>query len=198
MTTADAEREKYTRMWARPEYRQWSPGEDSAERALEAFGPPPALIYDFGCGQGLTVDRFHREGFLAIGWDIVPLGPAVIEACLWDLPHAFMRADYSFCADVMEHLPEDRVHAALAGIARLTQRRAFFRISTRPDSLGPLIGEVLHLTVRPGWWWKVALARHFEVASEKLYQDFTEIIVDVRGGARADAQPERRADARKG
>src|ERR1041385_938241 len=58
----------------------------------------------------------------------------------------------SFCADVMEHIPPDRVDQVLDNILHAAEH-VFFAISTVPDNMGELIGETLHLTVQPFSWW---------------------------------------------
>ncbi len=57
------------------------------------------------------------------------------------------------CADVMEHLPEDRVPAALASMATYCQRIAF-KVANFPS----VLGENLHLTRQPVDWWLRTMA----------------------------------------
>lgn len=156
---ARSEQAKYRKMWDRPEYRIWSPGEDSAAEAMEAFGH--SSVIDFGCGEGRALDRFLAAGMVAFGVDLVALHEAAIEACLWDLPDSLEPASWGFCADVMEHLPEDKVDAVLENIAAKVRKGCYFRISTVPDCMGRLIGETLHLTVKSSSWWAVQIAKHF-------------------------------------
>lgn len=52
----------------------------------------------------------------------------------------------------MEHIPPDDVPKVLRNILA-SARHCFFAISTVPDRMGTLIGEDLHLTVRPMAWW---------------------------------------------
>src|SRR5690606_13000880 len=100
--------------------------------------------------------------------DFAPNAPEVelpfVEACLWcmDLP----QRDWGYCVDVMEHIPEERVDDALACIASAC-RDAYFAISCAPADMGELIGETLHVTVKPQAWWEEKLAAHFaRVAAE--------------------------------
>lgn len=164
---ADEERAKYQAMWARPEYRRYSPGEDLVETAIEALGMRPGEmgpdVIDYGCGTGRALKKFQDKGFTVRGVDFVA---KALETdvpfsahCLWDLP--VMSSNWAFCTDVMEHIPTEMVGAVLAGIANRTTRAAFFQISTVPDGFGRLIGEVLHLTVRPAGWWGNRLKRHW-------------------------------------
>jgi hypothetical protein len=60
---AASERAKYERMWAFPQYRVWSPGEDSADEAMAIFGT--SSVVDFGCGEGRALDKFLDAGMEA-------------------------------------------------------------------------------------------------------------------------------------
>lgn len=86
-------------------------------------------------------------------------------ACLWQLADSLVLTDYGFCADVLEHIPPEQVDGVLAGIAKRIETSAFFKISTLPDSCGKLIGETLHMTVRPVGWWLAKVGRFFTVTS---------------------------------
>jgi 2-polyprenyl-3-methyl-5-hydroxy-6-metoxy-1,4-benzoquinol methylase len=125
-------------------------------------------VTDFGCGTGRAARVFQRHGLRVLAVDhaanCLDKGiPVPLEiACLWDLPPHPV-TDHGFCADVMEHVPPEHVEATLAGIARRVSRAAFFKISTVPDGCGKLIGETLHLTVRPAGWWLETVGRHFRV-----------------------------------
>lgn len=157
---AVAERRKYEKMWNLPEYQRWSPGKEIAPRALEVLKPEPgSVIADFGCGAGQAVKYFEKQGFEAYGIDHVPMYGKAKIACLWDLPS--MSADYGFCADVMEHIPTHRVEDVLRGIRRTIKKSVFFQIATRPDTMGSLIGEKLHMTVQPMPWWCARLSMIF-------------------------------------
>jgi len=171
---ARAEQAKYRKMWDQPEYRVWSPGEESADEAMEAFGR--SSVIDFGCGEGRALDRFLAASMIAVGVDLVPLHDAAIEACLWDLPDSLKPAAWGFCADVMEHLPEDKVDAVLANIASKVRMGCYFRISTLPDGMGCLIGETLHLTVRDGQWWRTKVVGCFESAKVRVAPDHVVIV----------------------
>jgi len=167
-----AERRKYTRMWERPEYHRYSPGKNHAPRAIEALGMKAGeTLYDLGCGNGAAIPIFVDHGLLVRGVDIAmspalaayPLKtaahlpkerhPVMTVACLWAIPADWPTRDYVFCADVLEHIPPERVDAVLMNIDRLTYRAAYLNIHCSPDGCGALIGETLHLTVeRPEWW----------------------------------------------
>lgn len=157
-----AERDKYQRMWRIDDYRRNAPGEKLVEDAIRRLAlEPGATVLDFGCGTGRAAQRFDDLGYPAAGIDIAPncLDPHVtvpfIEGCLWDLPD-LPPVSLGYCTDVMEHIPGAMVMDVLRGIQQLS-RVAYFQICTRPDGMGRLIGETLHLTVRPADWWGATL-----------------------------------------
>ena len=163
-TLAEHERVKYERMWARPEYHVCSPGELSAPDAIQTFGRLGTVI-DFGCGDGKAIHLFRKAGYRAIGVDHVSLMPDTVQSCLWSLPADLPVADFGYCADVMEHIPPERVDDVLVNIARHVSRMAYFRIATTPDVMGKLIGETLHLTVQPAHWWLARVSVAFGSAA---------------------------------
>lgn len=147
------ERDKYARIWADTHYHQNSPGLNVAPMAFDVLGLMPGdSLIDYGCGQGKAVDYFRKRQIDAKGVDIVKLRPDVTEGCLWDLPR--MQSHYAFSADVLEHIPEDKVRASLEGIRDRTRKEGFFTIATCDDVHGDRIGETLHLTVQPIEWWR--------------------------------------------
>jgi len=163
-----SERAKYEAMWAREEYRRYSPGEALVGMAIEALGIGPCdYVIDYGCGSGRAAQHLARVAAAVTAIDIAPncLDPDVdvdfVTACLWDLPPDIGPADIAFCADVMEHIPPHKVSAVIESIAQHTTRGAFFQISTVPDGCGKLIGQSLHLTVRPAPWWHRQLGEHW-------------------------------------
>jgi hypothetical protein len=91
------------------------------------------------------------------------LDPEVAQACetqsarIRFLQHDLMQmpqvnAAYGYCTDVMEHIPEQDVDRVLSNILA-SANKVFFQIDCEDDKLGTLIGERLHLTVRPYAWW---------------------------------------------
>ena len=165
--STNPERDKYRAMWQRQEYRTVAPGEHSAMTFLaQARLPRDAEVIDFGCGTG-------RGGVM-----IAALGGARVrlvdfaENCLDDFVREALvtqkervqfsiadltrpipwSAPYGYCTDVMEHIPTVDVQKVLKNILGSAQH-VFFQISCVEDKLGALIGEPLHLTVRPPAWW---------------------------------------------
>lgn len=163
-TLEQREADKYRAMWNHAEYRDMSPGMLNAERGGEALGVMAGdTLLDFGCGTGRATNFFRSRGVDAIGIDLAPnalefLIPFV-EACLWQLPD--LKAHWGLCCDVMEHIPPEKVSDVLAGIASRVERGAYFTIDSGPDEMGVLIGQPLHMTMRPPKWWDEQLKKHF-------------------------------------
>ena len=126
-------------------------------------------IADYG-GSGKAADAMVEKGFDVRMVDIAsnayrgPHGP-VIEACWWELPADMPATDYGFCADVMEHLPPDRVDQVFEQIAARTRVACYFQIALFEDNW---YGRKLHLSVFPPEWWEAALARAFSSVEIRL------------------------------
>lgn len=156
MNTHEIEREKYVKAWSSDAYRQSpSPGQKTAKLAIERLVVEPgSSVADFGCGDGRAMDVFQSCGLRPLGVDIVKVEGAtpVIVTPLWDLPS--FKVDFGFCADVMEHIPTDKVAAVLHNTACVVVRGAFFQIAMFPDELGrQVVGTPLHLTVETPEFW---------------------------------------------
>lgn len=200
MDVAAAERSKYEQVWRRAAYRRGSPGEFWAWQFIKLARPARGeSIVDFGCGPGRAALMFERFGLdVRLLVDIAAncldrdvaaeLGARLLVAPLWDLPPGTPAADWGFCVDVMEHIPPERVDDTLAAILAAS-RRCFFHICLRADHFGPkLLGEPLHLTVRPFAWWRSTLARHGIIADGRDLIDNALFIVgaadrDTKRGA---------------
>lgn len=162
---------KYGRMWERPEYRAVAPGEDLAAEFVKIARPAPGSdVIDFGCGTGrgalalalpppvggnlrVTMVDFVRNCLDEDVRNALETQSHVLRFVKHDLEQRLpFAAEYGYCTDVMEHIPEDRVDRVLANVLMAAQH-VFFAISTTDDSCGKLIGEKLHLTVRPYAWW---------------------------------------------
>jgi len=159
---AAAEKDKYLRVWEHPEYRKISPGMLEAERALAIFKKESgSSVTDFGAGTGRATKFFKDRGYqvLAIDFAANALEEEVpfADQCLWELD--IPAADFGYCCDVMEHIPPDKVTAVLKNIAEHTTKGCYFRIATRPDVMGKLVGQALHLTVNTGEWWRRQVER---------------------------------------
>jgi hypothetical protein len=177
--------EKYTRMWDIDEYRTVAPGELAANTFLELAKPEAgAKVIDFGCGTGRgSLFMLGLGGLNVTMLDFAEncLDDELVTACkkrpddirfikhdLTEKPN--LHAEYGYCTDVMEHIPTDQVDQVLENILN-TAEKVFFRISTRPDVMGPRhMGMHLHLTVENYAWWANKFIQHSVVIlhSEQL------------------------------
>lgn len=167
----DAEKSKYEKMWAHDAYRNFSPGEQSAQIFLNVVKPAKGeRILDLGCGTGrgsLMLALFGQAKMTMIDFARNCLDEDVRNALVTQ-PHAleFIEADlrkplpvvakYGYCTDVLEHIPPADVDAVIVNCLRAAQH-VFFQISTVPDHFGQTIGEHLHLSVHDFAWWKAKL-----------------------------------------
>lgn len=175
-----SEQQKYELMWQRPEYRKYSPGEQVAGMFLEMV-KPQGMVLDIGCGTGrggLAISRVCPVTLIDIADNCrdeaarrLPFISADISV---EIP---IQAQYGFCTDVMEHIPTEQVEAVLRNIATAC-KTAFFQICTLPDSMGALIGEQLHLTVKPAAWWKDELQKHWKQVA--VYDGSGELVAVVQ------------------
>lgn len=163
----DQEREKYEYAWTHDSYRERSPGMRFLEDALKRLQPHVgASILDIGCGTGRVSRELSQRGFDVTALDIASNacqefdGP-FIHCPVWDIPDVGV-FDYGYCADVMEHLPTEKVEAAIRNIARVCEK-VYFQIANFHDH-GEMIGGGvhLHLTVKDLGWWAEMLAPHFK------------------------------------
>jgi SAM-dependent methyltransferase len=163
------EREKYEAIWEFDQYRQNSPGaEKVADFIVRCQAPPGSVVADLGCGTGRASRKLSSFGYQVMSYDIAHNAPDpepplenFVVCPLWDLPA--VKWEYSFCVDVMEHLPTDKVELVLGAIAARVERMAYFVIPHSKDGCGPeLIGRRLHLTVKPPDWWDEVMDEIFD------------------------------------
>jgi 2-polyprenyl-3-methyl-5-hydroxy-6-metoxy-1,4-benzoquinol methylase len=177
------EKQKYTQLWRSiPEYRKASAADLLAPAFLSYFDTqiqPGQRIIDFGCGAGRSAIPFLSKGLQV---DLVDFADPCLdieiflrtaskevlfwEACLWDLPRDLPTADWIICFDVLEHLPEEKVQATLEGMARRMKRGGFFSIDLCADRFGSMIGDILHLTLKPKAWWHKQVSAFFNIRDE--------------------------------
>jgi SAM-dependent methyltransferase len=156
----NAEQSKYERLWGDyKSYRGCAPGEQLADHFLSLAHPMPhQTTIDFGCGTGRGAARIARR-CRVIGLDFASnCLDADVRGAFEFRQHDLTRpvdgpvADFGYCTDVLEHIPTADVQTVLHNIVTAA-RRVYFCISTVDDNLGGLIGEQLHLTVKPMAWW---------------------------------------------
>lgn len=181
---AEQEKSKYERIWSFPDYRECSPGLRLVDRFLERTSLTPShLVIDFGVGSGKAAAEIKkRVGCRVVGIDIAKncLDEGIeidklIVGNLWELKEILRALDefyfwrgypdptkvVGYCTDVMEHIPEEKVGLVLDTI-RATRCEVVFNIALFHDGFGErLIGEPLHLTVKPKAWWVEKLGSVF-------------------------------------
>lgn len=151
------ERDKYVRMWEIEGYRSVSPGEECVDLFLSIFRPAGSVI-DFGCGTGRAGLKMKEHGLDVLLMDFTTNSrdpeAELLPFVQQDLTKPIFRsADYGYCTDVMEHIESQNVESVIHNIMNCVED-CFFQISTVPDSMGALIGQDLHLTVKPLEWWE--------------------------------------------
>ena len=163
-----AERAKYDQIWSFPEYRKVSPGAKLVKDALDCFGIDEGRgngtrLNDYGCGTGRAAFGFKTHGFAVTGLDIskkcldsdIQGKITFHQACLWDNLPVGLLAQYGFCTDVLEHIPEQKTEAVIFNSLYLSTVGCYYQIANFHDGCGGLLGDgrKLHLTVKPIEWW---------------------------------------------
>lgn len=157
------EKEKYTSVWENPDYRKVAPGEVATKEFLQ-YLHPFTKITDIGCGTGRAAKVLINNKHFVQGFDIASncLDPGVdidlTIGCIWE--DEIPESEWGFCTDVMEHIPEKRVPAALANIYK-SCRKCYFRIYLHKDN-GKFYHEPLHLTVKSESWWLSQLTKYWK------------------------------------
>lgn len=164
-----SERAKYMQAWAWPGYRRQADGDAVVELAFQRMGCAPGdTIIDWGCGTGRPALKLQALGLRVTCFDIAPncldadIALPLVVGCLWSPPRG-LEADYGFCTDVLEHLPTERVPAALAAIKARSRAAAFLQVDTAADICGAKLNppQVLHLTVQPREWWEAEIGKQW-------------------------------------
>ncbi|MDX8431428.1 MAG: class I SAM-dependent methyltransferase [Candidatus Algichlamydia australiensis] len=173
-----SEKEKYKKIWQDKRYRNSSPGYKLAKLFFYfAKNSKGESVTDFGCGTGRAALRFLGNGMHVQLVDItknaldesiktlchIDERVSFIEASVWELPEEVVKTDWIFSADLLEHLPEERVDAALHNMASRTKKGGMLQIYLEEEPFGELIGETLHLTLKSRQWWIDQVAKHWEI-----------------------------------
>ena len=171
---AVSEAQKYRSIYGDASYKSFDHSVTFAKSFLDRVKAREGeFVLDLGCGPGYATKLFLDRGFRVMGVDIASnslldehqgLFPVLVCA-LWAVP-VQIDADWGFCADVMEHIPTERVGEVLAFIRRSVRKSVFFNISVREDGYGKVIGQTLHMTVRPEEWWLEQLQVHWGTAAQ--------------------------------
>ena len=169
MTIEETERAKYERVWQKDAYRQVCHSKVLWDEHRDCFPDEFDSVMDIGCGLGLMIAEWNELGKSAQGVDIAApyclddgvakkYGSLVLNAAIWEMfiPYG-RRLDVGVCADVMEHIPRDKVEDSLHHIAGCC-KHVVFKIDHAQNSF---IGETLHLTLEPVEWWLLQMRSMF-------------------------------------
>ena len=114
----------------------------------------PRSILDYGCGQSRLLEA------LALGPStrLLRYDPAIPEYATPPVE----KADLLVNIDVLEHIAEEDLDAALAEMRSLCEN-AIVIVDTRPAALVLSDGRNAHVTLRPHEWWRKKLEEFFPV-----------------------------------
>ena len=174
--------EKFEGLWSNKEFRSNSLGERYVTQAYHCLGCSPGeSIVDYGCGTGRAAKKFALKGLNVTALDIAKncLDPKIQEdpkdsnkelfvfkqGNIWNFKGMYVGGDYAFVANVLEHLPEEKIESALVNIETHTSKAVYLVIATYPEMR---LDKELHLTVKPEYWWKQLLINYFPSASYEV------------------------------
>ncbi len=188
------EEEKYRKIWELDAYRKVSPGQAVQPIFFNYFQEEIEegdSIIDYGCGTGLTVPAFLDQGLDVSLVDIAPncLNEEIhhlihfsrdqlrfFQAPLWNLPSQLPPSSWSYCCDVLEHIPGSELDKTLAQISQRTLKGGFFQIFLQQEIFGEKIEEDLHPSLHDADWWTQKLSSYFPIYAT------LSIIEEVRHG----------------
>ncbi|KAK3238500.1 hypothetical protein CYMTET_51493 [Cymbomonas tetramitiformis] len=140
---------------------------------IKRFYPRTRKVLDAGAGQCKVIHKLQDAGLMAYGVelstsslteyceDLVESGK-VKQGPLQAIPFQDDEFDLVFTSEVLEHVPEDDVDAAVAELVRVSKGHIFGTISLRRSKMDPEPPEQprVHLTVRSRQWWDKAFAKY--------------------------------------
>ena len=157
MNIAESERIKYEKTWSIPQYHNFSHGENHADLFMEMTGAKPGeSVIDLGCGTGRGGKALEKKGLVPTYLDLANYNDMdpFIKQPLWEpIGSRYHEFDYGLCCDVMEHLPIEYTMLAIRNMLHACGS-VFFSICFQDEAFGDIVGEPLHLTVRPFVWWR--------------------------------------------
>jgi SAM-dependent methyltransferase len=128
--------------------QQWAP---YIYRLMEEEGF--ATVLDWGCGKGTLAAALAPKGKTIAEYD-----PAIPGKDATPEP-----AELVVCTDVLEHIEPVHVNAVIRELRRVTKRKLFLNIATRPAAKTLPDGRNAHLIVQDADWWRAKLASQFDI-----------------------------------
>jgi SAM-dependent methyltransferase len=179
MGLLQTEADTYRDLWsAAGTYGDSSPGEQVLPIFLSCIGSQRhGHILDAGTGSGKGAVALTKAGFRVTCCDHTE--PVLIEEAkalpfkVANLTHSLKwlapsgSFDWTYCCDVLEHIPTQFTMLACEQMLRVSRRGLFLSVSLVPDVNGVWVGRPLHLTVQPFTWWKDSLAELGRVADAR-------------------------------
>lgn len=138
-------------------------------RLAEEMGNPRVL--DYGCGKGLLAQSLPHIAF-------DEYDPAIEGKDAEPQP-----AELVACTDVLEHIEPDYLDAVLADLHRVTLKRGFFNICTRPAVKTLADGRNAHLIVEPEEWWRAKLEPLFDILDWEVVGEHVNAVVAPKTAA---------------
>lgn len=151
MSAREAEVQKYVAAYRHGEYRMGKTRMSDVHRVIG--GLFPGTLLDVGTGRGETLTIAKKYGHQVHGTEVVPylLKPPVIEyAQAHALPFADGQFDHVTCFDVLEHLVEEDLVAALLEFKRVARQTVTVSACDRSHVYH---GVELHVSARPMEAW---------------------------------------------
>lgn len=178
----DSEHLKYAKLFA------GGYGATGYQRLLSEYiqwvADPSHKILDMGCGLGIAVFYLKMAKYNAFGVDITlagvrsntgtaPYSKVFTEAPLWALPFKDKEFDYTFSADVLEHMPPTLIKEVVMEIYRVTNKQTFHVVSTQPSGYK----KGLHSIIKPLNWWRKLFKSYNERNIKFTVVDCAEFLV---------------------
>ncbi|RPJ39780.1 MAG: DUF115 domain-containing protein [Planctomycetaceae bacterium] len=114
-------------------------------------------VLDYGCGKG-TLALAIAEMSPMRQYQIREYDPAIADKAAPPEP-----ADLVVCTDVLEHIEPEHLESVIADLRRLSKKRLFFNIATRPAIKTLPDGRNAHLIIEEPDWWRAKIASHFHI-----------------------------------
>jgi SAM-dependent methyltransferase len=171
-TLQTAETDLYAGVWQTLEhYGDVAPGEHylpiflDCVKGEQGFGFSRGHVLDAGTGSGKGALALRGAGFRVTLCDLTDTG--LVEearalpftaACLWQdlrgLTPFGGAFDWTYCCDVLEHVPPQLTMLACEQMLRVSRKGLFLGVSLVPDVNGVWVGRPLHQTVQSFCWWR--------------------------------------------